>query len=140
MNTLNRKYSYFFFSLFVLFLLSTACGGGGGGESSSTNHSEVTVSLESISKIADMEAPDTADFNTLQSKTLLIPVHQNNFNGTKVFLKMSYDENLINHFFLGEVNSQEPFLIDLELPKEYGSVYYEIYSNLGETTNYTLTL
>lgn len=122
-------------------LLALACGGGGGGSDgpSSTPVQETQTTI-SASKISDMSVSKDTDFVTTKEKSYNIPVNEVQLAGTKYFLKMSFNSDLKDHFFLGEINKSKPYTINIISPKACKIVYYEIYSNQGQTLQSNLIL
>jgi hypothetical protein len=138
------------FSIF----LNLACGGGGGdstevvkSEGLATLDSTIPIQEESpqvlqnnVQKISEIIAPRGMDFSSSKVFKASIQLKDIKISGDELFIKLSMFENLKEHFFLGKLNKQSNFNMDLVLPKVSNEIYYEIYSNTGGNFSSSLKL
>lgn len=124
--------------LLLLNLLITAsifisCGSG----QTADKGSEVLVTEDDDQKTNPLKS---ITFLTTRNSEITLPIH-NEFNPNKyTFLKLSFYEDMKNHFFLGRTDPSTPMKLKISHPKHLNQVFYEIYQSGTKITKSSLNI
>ena len=133
-------------------LFALACGGGGAGSTASSGSSSTPIVVESVqstdptttqttvSKVSELSKVEQKSFSALDEKSLIIPITQHGFTSPQVYLKVSQEQSLSHHLFLGKVSSTVDFEFPFSFTKGTQSLYYEIYDREGRSISSSITL
>lgn len=95
---------------------------------------------EDISRLSDFRVSQKTDYDTTKTGKFTLNIQELNLVGSKFFMKISYDQDMKNHFYLGEVNGNKTFTLDIVCPKSCGEIFYQVYSNQGSSVKASYSL
>lgn len=95
---------------------------------------------EDISRLSDFRVSQKTDFGTTKTGNFTINVKELDLVGSKFFMKISYDQEMRNHFYLGEIKEDKPFSLDIVCPKSCKEIFYQVYTNQGNSISASYSL
>jgi len=108
---------------YILVIASFIVGCGGSDDNNNTNMAEELTS----SLLSEQFAPGNAQFSNFENKSFSVDPQLFNFGGNNVYLKV-YDMDG-NVFYLGRINKDALFSIELVLPNNDSIVAYDIFTD-----------
>lgn len=110
----------YFYMIFITFFV---VGCGGSDEENATSMNETPIN----SLLSTQSAPTNSQFSNFENKPFSVDPQLFNFDGNNVYLKV-YDTDG-NVFYLGRINKDTLFSIELVLPNNDSIVAYDIFTD-----------